>query len=79
MCKEWMIDWADGSECKQCGIVYWQVSSIEAQIGIRSSNTKSEWSQIPLPVDQPYYYFIEHEKFYTVSEMERLCRLKAFL
>jgi hypothetical protein len=26
-----------------------------------------------------YYYFGEHKKFYTVSEMERIVKLKAFL
>jgi hypothetical protein len=28
---------------------------------------------------QPGYYFYEHNKFYTVSEMERIARLKVFL
>jgi hypothetical protein len=77
MCQQEMNDWA---KCGPCGIIYWPKESVQHQIDRRGVDAaESEWSQISLPVDQSYYFFVEHDKFYTIPEMQRLAKLKAFL
>ena len=59
--------------CGICGITYWPAEKIQK---FQMRSTIEFISQHP---NQAAYYFMEHVKFYTISEMERICRLKAFL
>ena len=62
--------------CSKCGILYWSVKELEEQKFLYKERWGSPW---PSSIEQPYYYFVEHGKFYTVPDMERLAKLKAFL
>jgi hypothetical protein len=78
MCKQEM-DVA--GRCMKCDIIHWSLEELEE---LQSKNgdifATEPWSKIHLnPIDQSYYYFFKHGKFYTVPEMERLTKLKAFL
>jgi hypothetical protein len=62
--------------CLECGILYWSVKELEERKFFYKEKWGTPW---PSSIEQPYYYFFKHGKFYTVPEMERLTKLKAFL
>jgi hypothetical protein len=63
--------------CAECNIIFYSKEILRAHKRWLTQNEKIQ--QVNLQLDTDYYYFKEHQKFYTVSEMERICRLKAFL
>lgn len=65
------------SVCRKCDIVFWQMEDLLLETERRPLH--EPWSQLRLPIDQSYYYFPKHAKFYTVKDMQRICNLKAFL
>jgi hypothetical protein len=77
MCKQEM----DAAGCMKCDIIYWSLEELQELQSYQPGIFATEpWSTIHLtPLDQSYYYFVKHGKFYTVPDMERLAKLKAFL
>jgi hypothetical protein len=57
--------------CERDGLSYWTVEEIQKYPQLEEF--------VLLHPNEGAYYFLEHHKFYTVAEMERLVRLKAFL
>lgn len=61
--------------CFKDGLTYWSVEELH-RIEHPSADRKRFMEQYP---NQPAYFFGLHDKYYTVSEMERIIKLKAFL
>jgi hypothetical protein len=65
--------WDD--RCLECNIFFY---SKEIIVDRRLLEDLYQVQHNLLP-ETDYYWFEEHDKFYTVSEMERIAKLKAFL
>jgi methionyl-tRNA synthetase len=70
MCKQEMDEW---DYCSVCGILHYSIRDMQNPL---TSLSKKFAAQYPC---QPAYYFEEHKMYYTLTEMERMARLKAFL
>jgi hypothetical protein len=86
MCQKEMIPdiepkyWDD--QCLECNITYLSkelLQQYELLPGQFDKRTRQLIQQYNLLPETDYYWFREHQRFYTVSEMERIAKLKAFL
>jgi hypothetical protein len=62
------------NRCRKDGLIHWSVKEMETIF----QNSVFEEFMEKYP-GQDAYWFPEHFKLYTVNEMMRICRLKAFL
>jgi hypothetical protein len=62
------------NRCQKDGLIHWSVR--EMQEIFPHSAFEEFMAKYP---SQDAYWFAEHYKLYTVDEMMRICRLKAFL
>jgi hypothetical protein len=64
--------------CIKDGLTYWTAEELNSGGGSRYiTRLAVEFvSQYP---NQDAFFFWDHDKYYTISEMERIARLKAFL
>jgi|HubBroStandDraft_5_1064220.scaffolds.fasta_scaffold46088_2 hypothetical protein len=74
MCHQETNDYDNSYDrCLTCDITYYSIRYMQSPLTYLS---KKFAEQHP---NQAGYYFRMHNKYYTLEEMERLCRLKAFL
>jgi hypothetical protein len=63
--------------CYYCRLTYWTAKGISEFCDENPTDELREFAkQHP---GEPGYWFGMTKKYYTLTEMERLCRLKAFL
>ena len=81
LCNNATINGANS--CFQCGINYWPSNDIkcEAEIEKRIAKREGDFPLLWVPINdgKDYYWHVDHDRFYSVDEMNRLVKMKAFI